>query len=686
MRKFFLALLAALPLTFFAQTTLTPGDVVVIAHNNDNPDQIVLLATVPVSQGTVIRITDNGWTGTALTTSEGTWTYTLPGALAAGQTISLTSSSPGIAVSGTFELNTSGDQILLYQGNASAPVFVFGFSSRPWVTGSISQTTSRLPAGLSNGTTARDFSSEVDNGFFNGTSLNNTRPVVLSTIGNTANWTRSNSRYSSFPAWNIQISTTSSNEPAAQPTNLSFSNVRSFDFQVSWVAPNPTATGVIVLRSMGNQPTAQPADGITYSIGDALGNAKVVYQGTANTFVQRDVIASTTYGYAIYSFNGTGASRNYRQLTPLTGSVVSGDANPGAYYGTISPADSGFVTALQNRIRSPYTMVSYDQYDETMVTNFTQRDTTGGQKTTTCVYSGQNILYTPPFAWIPNTPFSREHTWCHSWMPSSNSTSTREYADQHHLFPVNQNSANAVRSNRPLGNVVSVISSFLNGAYGFDSNGSLVYEPRDEQKGDAARALLYMALRYNGINGQNWTFGQLNNVTLPALNEDPQLISLLLEWHAQDPPSAFEKARNEFIQSLQQNRNPFIDFPQWAYSINFETLQWINFPMALELAQQADSEVLLKRKSAAPVAGLQIKAYPNPVADDLTIAAYAAGDAILEVSLLDLQGRQVYSDKLLMATGANEWTLPCDRIDNGMYILLMREGDKLVSQRVVFRR
>ena len=80
-------------------------------------------------------------------------------------------------------------------------------------------------------------------------------------------------------------------------------------------------------------------------------------------------------------------------------------------------------------------------------------------------------------------------------MPSYSSTSTDEYADQHHLFPTQQNNANGVRSNHPLGEVETVQSSFLQGKLGLNEDNQVVYEPRDEQKGDAARALLYMSLR-----------------------------------------------------------------------------------------------------------------------------------------------------------------------------------------------
>lgn len=240
----------------------------------------------------------------------------------------------------------------------------------------------------------------------------------------------------------------------------------------------------------------------------------------------------------------------------------------GTYYAGIDTGSASFVTDLHNLIY-PHTQISYDQYDETNVANFASRDTSGGQKTVTCVYSGQNYVYTPPFAW---GTFSREHTWCYSWMPTWGSTSGKEYSDQHHLFPTNQNNANGVRSNHPLGSVTTVVSSYLLSKYGKNSSNQNVFEPRDSHKGDAARALMYMAVCYNGVNGNDWTFNQLNSVTLPGLSEAPQSVDLLIQWHNQDPPDDWERARNEYIYSIQGNRNPFVDHPEYVNLIDFNTL------------------------------------------------------------------------------------------------------------------
>jgi hypothetical protein len=94
-------------------------------------------------------------------------------------------------------------------------------------------------------------------------------------------------------------------------------------------------------------------------------------------------------------------------------------------------------------------------------------------------------------------------------------------------------------------------------------------------KGNAARALLYMSLRYDGLDSFNWTFDALNNVVLPGLSEAPQSVETLLDWHFSDLPDGYERARNDYIQSIQLNRNPFIDHPYWAEMINFHDLTYI---------------------------------------------------------------------------------------------------------------
>ncbi len=252
-------------------------------------------------------------------------------------------------------------------------------------------------------------------------------------------------------------------------------------------------------------------------------------------------------------------------------------AQTGTYYNSIDTASASFVTDLHNLIY-PHTRITYDNFDETNISHFVARDTTNGNKVVTCVYTGYNYVYAPPFTWVT---FSREHTWCQSWMPSVNVSgfeSRPEYSDQHHLFPVHQNNANGRRSNHPLGKVVNVTYQFLEGKLGTDANGHTVYEPRDSHKGDAARALLYMAICYNGENGYNWTFNNLNQNILPNQSspEAPEDVALLKQWNQQDPPDNWETARNDYVYSIQGNRNPFVDHPEYVNVIDFNTLTKTN--------------------------------------------------------------------------------------------------------------
>lgn len=237
----------------------------------------------------------------------------------------------------------------------------------------------------------------------------------------------------------------------------------------------------------------------------------------------------------------------------------------GSYYDGIDTSSSTFVNDLHRLIYNHTKLTYYT----TAVAEYAARDTVAGQKYIICVYTGERYVYTPPFSW---GMYSREHTWCHSWMPSYPSESGPEYSDQHHLFPTNQNKANSVRSNHPFGIVVQVTNSYLEGKLGYNARGKLVYEPRNEHKGDAARALLYMALCYHGENGYDWSFRYLNQTRLPSLGEDSIEVALLLQWHAQDPPDAWERARNDSVYQYQGNRNPFVDHPEYVWLIDFYTM------------------------------------------------------------------------------------------------------------------
>jgi Endonuclease I/Secretion system C-terminal sorting domain len=661
MKKVLLAFCCLAAGLLHAQTTLTVGDIAVIGYNYDNPDEIKFVNLVDIASGTQIKFTDNGWTGTALSTTEGTDTWTASGAYAKGTVHTFLVAS--------MAMSTSGDQIFVYQGTPTTPTFIYGLSTTAWVTAGISSTTSRLPSALTTGNSALAFATERDNGHYTIMSNTGNKATLLSSISNSANWTTTDARITAFPAWTFSLNGFAT-EPTAQPTALNFSGIKSHAMSVDFTAASPAADGYIMLRANNVLPNADPVDGVTYVQGDQVGNAKVALIGTGTSVNIESVIANTTYGFKVYSYKGIGSQINYKQTSPLSGTVTSAATGMSNYYSTINAEVSTFISDLQTRIRSPYTKISYDNYDETMMTHFAFTDSTGGQKVATCIYSGQIYAYTPPFSWTPISPFSREHTWCVSWTPSNATPATNEYCDQHHLFPVNQNNANAIRNNHPLGEVVTIISSYLDGTYGLDANGNNVYEPRDAHKGDAARALLYMSLRYNGVGGFDWTFDHLNNSIMVALSEDPQSVATLLQWHAQDPPSNYEIARNDYIYSIQNNRNPLIDHPEWINHINFNNLSYIPTPPVQPNSQGAASF------AASNAERMELLVWPNPMNENGLISIDVNKASQANCMMVSLTGQIVLTKILNLQSGNNTIEFDASRLTSGAYIVVVETNGK----------
>ena len=154
--------------------------------------------------------------------------------------------------------------------------------------------------------------------------------------------------------------------------------------------------------------------------------------------------------------------------------------------------------------------------------------------------------------------WNREHVWAKSH--GDFGTATGPGTDVHHLRP-DDVSVNAARGNKDFDNGGSPVAEAPGNYTDSDS-----WEPRNAVKGDVARMLMYMAIRYEGNDGwPNLEMNQLvNNGTAPYHGR----LSVLLQWNQLDPPDAFEKRRNQVIyDDWQGNRNPFIDHPEWATAI-----------------------------------------------------------------------------------------------------------------------
>lgn len=156
--------------------------------------------------------------------------------------------------------------------------------------------------------------------------------------------------------------------------------------------------------------------------------------------------------------------------------------------------------------------------------------------------------------------FNREHTLPVSWFNDQSPMRT----DLFHIYPTDAY-VNQRRGNLPYGEVGSADYTSANGTRTGSSitagYSGEVCEPIDAFKGDLARGYFYMMTRYMDV-AQQWNSDMLSNGDL-----SPWAEALLLQWHADDPVSPKEIERNNDVQALQHNRNPFIDNPQWAWYI-----------------------------------------------------------------------------------------------------------------------
>jgi len=154
--------------------------------------------------------------------------------------------------------------------------------------------------------------------------------------------------------------------------------------------------------------------------------------------------------------------------------------------------------------------------------------------------------------------WNREHVWAKSH--GDFGTSMGAGTDLHHIRPADV-SVNSARSNLEFDNGGSYHSEATECRY--DSNS---WEPRDEVKGDVARMLFYMAVRYEGDSGELDL--ELNESLSNGYDPYHGKLSVLLDWHQQDPVDAWEMNRNNIIYNdYQFNRNPFIDHPEWVHDI-----------------------------------------------------------------------------------------------------------------------
>jgi endonuclease I len=167
--------------------------------------------------------------------------------------------------------------------------------------------------------------------------------------------------------------------------------------------------------------------------------------------------------------------------------------------------------------------------------------------------------------------YNREHSFPKSWFGGKVEPMN---SDVHHIFATD-GFVNSKRGSYPFGEVgtasfVSDNGSKLGSAANTINYSGTVFEPIDEFKGDFARAYFYMATRYENVIStwqNNSSYG--NAVLNGSSNQvfESWVITMLKQWHSNDPVSQMELDRNQAAYDYQGNRNPFVDHPEFVEMI-----------------------------------------------------------------------------------------------------------------------
>ena len=265
----------------------------------------------------------------------------------------------------------------------------------------------------------------------------------------------------------------------------------------------------------------------------------------------------------------------------FAGTQVLADPPPGYYSSANGLTGEALRLALHDIVddhqRLPYTSSATDTWDALGVC---EQDPNNPSRVIT-IYRNTSVLWSEQNT---SVGWNREHTWPSSFGYTNDNGCNYPYTDLHQLRAASP-SYNSARGNRPYdwctsANCESFVAEgtgFSNFSSGFGSTGS--WETWEDRRGDVARNIFYMDMRYEGGNHAITGCSEpdlriTDNRNLIVSNTGQNLsvaymglLSVLLEWHLEDPVSVAEQNRNDVVFGYQGNRNPFIDHPEFVCQI-----------------------------------------------------------------------------------------------------------------------
>lgn len=259
------------------------------------------------------------------------------------------------------------------------------------------------------------------------------------------------------------------------------------------------------------------------------------------------------------------------------------------------------------------------------------------------VYTDYTVYISPgasrPRTEAYNQGIDCEHTW-----PQSLGASGDAKSDMHHLFPT-RTQANSARGNHPFDEIGDQYTDkwfyktnilTVKPTSGIDHYSELLdnsaFEPREDHKGNVARAMFYFYTQYKGQANQSFFYIQK---------------VVLYQWHYLDPVDEEEKWRNNFIASKQGNKNPFI--------LDSTLIRRAYFP------HYVIPNSVLERDDP------QIEIHPNPASDFINVKTGHAN--YYRVEIFNLSG------ELLLTEHFNDrsFTIPIEKLQEGLYFIHLKD-------------
>ena len=247
---------------------------------------------------------------------------------------------------------------------------------------------------------------------------------------------------------------------------------------------------------------------------------------------------------------------------------------PAGYYDSAHGKNGKSLREAINQIISGHNVISYSSTDEVM--SVIDADPIN-KNNVILIYSRKS----DPTSNCCSNGWNREHLWPNSYGIDNRGPA---YSDIHALRPCDSN-VNSSRGNKHFDE-----SDPESRYYKFPSHPESIlcssdnnsWSPPESLKGDIARAMFYMDIRYEGKNGEPDLELTHELAEITSRNSKMGSLKTLLIWHMLDPVSEEEEIRNDRVYEIQNNRNPFIDRPQWVSSI------WGN-PLQISISKTANS-------------------------------------------------------------------------------------------------